>query len=124
MITLCLQQEIPDTHACSLYFSIDPYQCVEFMTAVANQRPSDIIPTFWPLNSDINSLTSIKLIVKLDLIQNIDNQANNKSQYYPQKDFAKKVGMNLYNYMSSFERVNIILLLIIIKQKYKANWDS
>ena len=60
MITLTINQAIPDDHACTLYYSLPPYQCVEYLVAVANQRPSDIVPSGFPLNSDINTLQILK----------------------------------------------------------------
>ena len=60
MITLCINQAIPENYACALYYSLPPYNCVEYLVAVANQRPSDIVPTSFPLNTDINTLQSLK----------------------------------------------------------------
>lgn len=46
-----------------LYFSVPPYQGLEFIGAIANARPSDIFPTNFALNPNVNTLQELKLIV-------------------------------------------------------------
>ena len=61
MITL-LTPIAPDK-ACCLFYSLPPYNDFEFLIAVANQRPSEIATTNFPLNPQTNSLSVLKLIV-------------------------------------------------------------
>jgi hypothetical protein len=46
-----------------LYYSVPPYENVEYITAVANIRPTDITSTNFPLNPLVNNLNEMKLIV-------------------------------------------------------------
>ena len=43
-------------------------------------------------------------MIRIEPIENVEQQAMQKKNQNLQKLFAKKVAMNLYNYMSSFER--------------------
>jgi hypothetical protein len=41
-VTFYLCQEIPNDSAAALYYSLPPYNHLEFIGAIANPRPSDI----------------------------------------------------------------------------------
>ncbi len=56
----------------SLYFSVPPYQNLEFVGAIANERPSDIFHTGWSLNPAVNVLPELKLVVQLEPLANIE----------------------------------------------------
>lgn len=77
-ICIMLTQPIPEDKACKkplknlyffnntivcLYYSVHPFTDVEFMTAVANMRPTDIVATNFPLKSNIQDQSEIKIIV-------------------------------------------------------------
>lgn len=71
--------------------------------ALANNRPSDIFHTGFGLISDIASLPLLKLVIRGEqmdqkLKELVEVAANNDFQ----KEYAKKVAYNLYNFMSSF----------------------
>ena len=90
----------------SLYFSTYPYQNLEFIGAIANERPSDIFHTSWSLNPSVNILPEIKLVVQLEPLQNIETFIRIKQEGDLNKEFAKKVAYNLFNYLQSFNRVS------------------
>ena len=50
----------------SLYFSPPPYVNLEFVGAIANERPSDIFHTGWSLNPSVNLLPELKLVLHLE----------------------------------------------------------
>ncbi len=56
----------------SLYFSPPPYENLEFVGAIANERPSDIFHTGWSLNPSVNLLPELKLVLQLEPLQNIE----------------------------------------------------
>lgn len=60
-ITLFLTEQIPDDCCASLYFSIPPYENIQFIGCVANLRPSDIFYTGWTLNPLVNQLEQLKI---------------------------------------------------------------
>ena len=64
-ISLFLEQPIPEGFGAALYFSIYPYNDLQFIGCCANQRPSDIFYTGWSLNPDISNNTPIKICVKI-----------------------------------------------------------
>lgn len=62
-ITLFLTEKIPDDFCASIYFSIPPFENLQFIGCVANNRPSDIFYTGWTLNSSVNLYEQIKICV-------------------------------------------------------------
>lgn len=79
----------------------------ELVGAITNQRPSDSFRTGWATNetlaSAINSVSStitINLGVSIEHISNIQNIGAVKDDT---TNVAKKIAMNLFNYMQSFD---------------------
>lgn len=62
-ISLFLTEPIPDDTCASLYFSVPPYENLQFLGCVANLRPSDIFYTGWVLNPQVNTLEQLKICV-------------------------------------------------------------
>lgn len=56
-ICLTLTQPLPDdNHVLALYFSAPPYTNLQFLGAVNNSRPSDIMMTGFPLKQEYEGL--------------------------------------------------------------------
>lgn len=91
----------------TLYFSPPPYENLEFVGAIANERPSDIFHTGWSLNPSVNLLPELKLVLQLEPLENIETMVKIKQSTDLNKEFAKKVAYNLFNFLSSFNRVSI-----------------
>lgn len=71
--------------------------------ALANNRPSDIFHTGFGLIPDIASLPLLKLVIRGEQIdQKLRELVEMASNNDFQKEYAKKVAFNLYNFMSSF----------------------
>jgi len=62
-VTLFLTEPIPDDCCASIYFSVPPFENLEFLGCVANLRPSDIFYTGWILNPQVNTLEQLKICV-------------------------------------------------------------
>lgn len=63
-LEVCFGEKFNHTNLlASLYFSVPPYDGLEFIGAVANMRPSDVFHTGWALNSSVNILPELKLVV-------------------------------------------------------------
>ena len=67
-------------------------------------RPSDIFHTGWSLNPNVNIHPEIKLIVTLEPLENIQTQIQVQQETDFNKEYAKKVAQNLFNYLQSFEQ--------------------
>eukprot|EP00347_Sterkiella_histriomuscorum_P024532 403330782 len=93
-----------DQVAASLYFSVPPYEGLEFIGAIADQRPSDIFHTSWSLNPLVNIHQELKLVVQIESIDKIETCIRIKQETDLNKEFAKKVAMNLFNFMQSFNK--------------------
>ena len=111
MIGFFMNQPLPDTnfggkktihsykHLASLYFSVPPYENLEFVGAIGNDRPSDIFHTGWALNPMVNLLPELKLVVQLEPLANIEACIRIKQETDLNKEFAKKVAYNLFNFL-------------------------
>lgn len=51
-ISLFLTSPIPENYAITLYFSIPPYNNMQYLGAVANEKSSDTFPTGFPFKSE------------------------------------------------------------------------
>ena len=88
----------------SLYISKPPHETPEldFIGAVANQRPSDIFHTGWAVNPSVNIHSSIKLVVKPEPLEDIKSLVELKESNHITQQFAIKVAKNLFNFLESF----------------------
>ena len=88
----------------ALYFSCPPnYDSVTFIGAIANARPSDIFHPGFALNPNVNIHSEIKLVIQLKSLQEIETNVLISQETDLQKDYAKKVAQNLFNYLQSFD---------------------
>ena len=83
-----------------------PYDGLEFIGAVADERPTDIFHTGWALNPSVNMLSELKLVVAIEPVEKIATCIRIKQETDLNKEFAKKVAINLFNYMQSFNTVS------------------
>lgn len=79
----------------------------ELVGAITNQRPSDSFRTGWATNetlvsaiNSVNSTITINLGVSIEHISNIQNIGAVKDDT---TNVAKKIAMNLFNFMQSFD---------------------
>ena len=63
--SFALKKLLTSIHSACLYYSPPPFVNTEYMGAVANEFPSDIIQTGFPLNPDVNEAPGIKLVMYL-----------------------------------------------------------
>ncbi|CAG9319970.1 unnamed protein product [Blepharisma stoltei] len=103
-LTFFLASPLPEGYAAALSYSIPPFATIEFLGAIANERPSDIIHTAWSFNPSINSSSLIKLLISVELISNIAGLVENKANSDIRQQYAKKVALNLYRFMESFNK--------------------
>ena len=102
LLTISLTTAIPADKSLCLYYSVPPYDNLNFLTAVANGRPSDIVNTSFQLNADVNTKEAIKVVVKAEDILKADTLLKDIRPDF-QKQYAVKVAESLYNFISSYE---------------------
>jgi protein Hikeshi len=102
-LTFFLQNPLPDGYALALSSSSYPYESLEFLGAIANERPSDIIHTGWSFKPEIAN-NPIKLLISMELIPNIVSLVENKANSDIRQVYAKKVALNLFRFMESFNK--------------------
>ena len=103
-ITLFQTESLPNGYGAGLYFSVPPFDSLEFIGCVANQRPSDIFYTSWSLNPRVNCCQQIKICVKLESLTNLEMAFGEKIKVDLNQEFAKRVAKNLFNYLDSFNQ--------------------
>ena len=62
-VTLFLTEQLPDDYAAAMYYSVPPFETLQFVGCIANLRPSDVFYTGWSLNPNVNMFDQIKLCV-------------------------------------------------------------
>ena len=83
-----------------------PYTSLEFIGAIGNPKPSDIFHPGWALNPSVNIHPELKLVVQIDPLMNIQECLKIKQETDLNKEFAKKVAYNLFNFLQSFNKVS------------------
>jgi hypothetical protein len=102
-LTFFLQSPLPEGFALALSASYYPFNSLEFIGAIANERPSDIIHTGWGFKQEVSS-NSVKLLISMESISNIATLVFNKSTTDIRQVYAKKVALNLFRFMESFNK--------------------
>eukprot|EP01017_Pseudomicrothorax_dubius_P016714 TRINITY_DN1891_c0_g2_i1.p1 TRINITY_DN1891_c0_g2~~TRINITY_DN1891_c0_g2_i1.p1 ORF type:complete len:187 (+),score=42.20 TRINITY_DN1891_c0_g2_i1:98-658(+) len=108
-IGLVLTTPLPDGFGGSLYYSIPPFENLEFIGAVGNLRPSDIFSTNFALNPNTNELSTLKLVLRVEPLENLKTLVELSTSIDVQKEFVKKVAKNLYNAMASYHKEGLII---------------
>jgi len=103
-----LNVPLPDGLAGALYYSPPPFEGLQFIGAIANTRPSDIFNTGFALNPHVNEISTLKLVVKIEPLENIKELVQLTNSNELQKEFAKKVALNLYNFMLSYNKEGML----------------
>jgi hypothetical protein len=103
-ITLFQTEALPDDCGAALYYSVPPYESLQFIGCVCNIRPSDVFYTGWSLNPNVNVFQQIKICVKLDKLSNLKMAFEEKIKVDINQEFAMRVAKNLYNFLDSFNQ--------------------
>lgn len=103
-ITVFLTNPLPEGMAAALSFTLPPYTNIEFLGAIANTRPSDTFNTSWALNPEVNTQTNVRLLISLEPIATIASLVENKMTTDMRQEYAKKVALNLFRFMESFNQ--------------------
>mmetsp|Transcript_11657 Transcript_11657/g.13864 ORF Transcript_11657/g.13864 Transcript_11657/m.13864 type:complete len:193 (-) Transcript_11657:98-676(-) len=94
------EQVLPPTHALSLYVQSGSEDW-GYRGCVCNQRPSEVFPLQWP-EAVVQSGGAIG--AKVGIVIELLEDAASKEQLVvgTKEEFAKRVALNLFNYMQSF----------------------
>ncbi|EAR90601.1 c11orf73-like protein, putative (macronuclear) [Tetrahymena thermophila SB210] len=103
-----LNVPIQDGFGASLYYSAPPFESIHFIGAIANVRPSDIFRTGFPVKPDVNQCQSIKLVVKMQPLSELQDLVTLSDKIDSQKQYAKLVAQNLYNFMMSYNNDSLV----------------
>jgi hypothetical protein len=104
-VSLFLTEQIPPNIAISLYFSLPPYNEMQYLGAVANEKSSDVYSTGFPFRLDFDTATSVKFCLRAQSFEEIATLVRSSDG---QKEYAKLVAHNLYNFMMSFNNQTLL----------------
>lgn len=126
-LTFFLQSPLPEGFALALSSSYYPYTSIEFIGAIANERPSDIIHTGWGFKQEASS-NPVKLLISMEAIANIANLVYDKSTTDIRQVYAKKVALNLFRFMESFNKntsqQNVLVLPLDVLDKWLLRFEA
>lgn len=122
LLTVAITNPLPEGYAAAISYSIAPFQTIEFLGAVANERPSDSFHTAWSFNPNMVSQPYVKLLVSIEMVQNIQELVLNKMSTDVRQEYAKKVALNLFRFMESFNQdtgnSNLLVLPVDVLDKW------
>mmetsp|Transcript_4418 Transcript_4418/g.3658 ORF Transcript_4418/g.3658 Transcript_4418/m.3658 type:complete len:162 (+) Transcript_4418:177-662(+) len=107
-VAFFLNKALPDDLAGTLNYSIPPYENLQFLGAISNNRPSDIFNTGFSLNPSVNELTELKFVIKAEPLESLKEIVEESKNNEIQKEYPKKVAQNLYNYLSSYNKKGLL----------------
>jgi len=101
-----LTDKIPDNYVLTLYFSPPPYNEMQYLGAIANEKPSDNFSTGFPLKPELDSCNTIKFCIQAQTYDEIFNLVRCSDG---QQEYAKLVAHNLYNFMMSYHTEGMLI---------------
>ena len=100
-----LTQALPQSElGFAVYFGVEGNW--QFLGGVDNHKPTAIIRTGWPLNPEIASKGAVMLGFAVEPVVEIAKKLETAAGDNIQKVFAKKVALNLFRFLESFNIPN------------------
>ncbi|OII76783.1 hypothetical protein cand_024600 [Cryptosporidium andersoni] len=107
-LTIFLNQPLPtDQCGAGIYYSFAPFTSWEFLGVITNVRPSDMFTTGWPFLPDIMNLATVRIGITIELSSELIVKVENKPPIDINKEVAKKIALNLFRFIESFNGNNI-----------------
>ncbi|EPT26690.1 putative DUF775 domain protein [Toxoplasma gondii TgCatPRC2] len=86
-----------------IYYSVAPFTDWEFMGVITNNRPSVLLSPGWSLLPQVNQQPIVKLGVSLESAEVLQEKLLTKPPPDVKKEYARRVALNLYRYIESFQ---------------------
>ncbi|GAB9475833.1 hypothetical protein Gpo141_00012911 [Globisporangium polare] len=93
---------VPPGYGAVLYFAVPALQNWQLLGTVFGEKPSAIFRTGWPTHPDVVGQPVLQLGVSIESLENVKNLGIEASGLTERKEFALKIAMDLFNYMTSF----------------------
>ncbi|DAZ92739.1 TPA: hypothetical protein N0F65_002557 [Lagenidium giganteum] len=93
---------VPPGFGAVLYFAVPALQNWQLLGTVFAEKPSAIFRTGWPTHPDVAGQPVLQLGVSIEPLDNVKNLGIEASGLAERKEFALKIAMDLFNYMTSF----------------------
>ncbi|PFH37238.1 hypothetical protein BESB_036960 [Besnoitia besnoiti] len=86
-----------------IYFSIPPFTDWEFMGVITNNKPSALLSPGWSFLPQVNQQPLIKLGLSIESAAVLAEKLLTKPPVDVKKEYARRVALNLYRYIESFQ---------------------
>ncbi|KAM3141504.1 hypothetical protein pb186bvf_006368 [Paramecium bursaria] len=104
-----LTRQIDEGFVALLYSSPPPFIEFELIGAISNQKPSEIIPTFFGLNPHVNTQQLIKLAVSvLRIDANVKSQVDGIPEN--QGKYIMKIGYDMEKFLANYPRKETVII--------------
>ncbi|KAF7458478.1 putative DUF775 domain protein [Cryptosporidium felis] len=104
--------------------SFFPYQTWEFLGVLTNIRKSDIFTTGWPFIDGINSIPSVKIFITVEPANVLLEKLETKPPIDYNKEVAKKIALNLFRFIESYNNSNSLNIPQCILDKWISRFDE
>eukprot|EP01041_Mallomonas_annulata_P006767 gene6767-13713_t len=93
---------VPPGFGAVLYYSVPPFQQWEIIGAISPEKPSGIFRTSWATKEDMIGCPLVQLGVSLESLDTIKNLDLLLSGVDDRRQFAHKIALDLFQFMTSF----------------------
>ena len=93
---------IPPGFAAVLYFAVPPFENWQVLGSVSYEKPSATLRTSWPTNPEVTQHNVVQLGVSIESLESVQNMGLESSGLEERKQFAHKIALDLFRYMTSF----------------------
>mmetsp|Transcript_27903 Transcript_27903/g.28188 ORF Transcript_27903/g.28188 Transcript_27903/m.28188 type:complete len:183 (-) Transcript_27903:132-680(-) len=104
---------IPNGFGAILYYAVPPFEHWEIIGAVTPQKPSGIFRTRWATKEDMIGCPLVQLGVSIESLEVINNLELLLSGVEDRRQFAHKIALDLFQYMTSFSHPSQNGMMII-----------
>eukprot|EP00070_Physeter_catodon_P026252 XP_028333146.1 protein OPI10 homolog isoform X1 [Physeter catodon] len=106
-----------------IYYSIPPFTNWEFIGAITNVKPSALLSTGWAFLPQTSQLPVVKLGMMLENAPSLQEKLLTTPLPDVKKEYARRVALNLYRYLESFQGGAAMPLLDQWFQRFEARYQ-
>ncbi|PHJ25901.1 duf775 domain protein, partial [Cystoisospora suis] len=92
-----------DNEGAGIYYSIPPFTDWEFMGVLTNNKPSVLLSPGWSFLPHTSQLPLLKIGISIESAPVLQEKLITKPPPDVKKEYARRVALNLYRYIESFQ---------------------
>lgn len=91
----------------ALYYSLPPFDDLQFLALVANECPAQIVSTGFATDAAAQACAECRLAVRLDVLESFREAYLLTQERAARAGFPQKVATHLFNFLGSFDRQSV-----------------